>query len=335
MTEDQLAAQPRIVAGVDGSDPSRAALAWAVRQARLTGATVEAVIAWKPPAIYGLAPSLYADFPGVTVKVLTGAIAEAGDPAVIRPRVMVGHAAKMLVEASAEAELLVAGSHRHHRFPRSRRGSVSLYCAQHAHCPVVVIHDAPARAQATPPGGEPRAQPLHPGPAGAEDGRARRTLTLLPPMAGPMQKEGPGLRSASSLCQDLHPKQRQQPCGGDWRGPGQCRCGTASWRVEPKAEDQKASSNSVKRRSPFAAQSPCPELMHPADPTQRRSQSVVDTPVAGARIAEVFGAQSVVCRVAVSAVPNRYSARLVLSRSFGVMVELRAHRVAARRRSSR
>ena len=36
----------RIVVGVDGSVPSKAALAWALKQARLTGATVEAVIAW-------------------------------------------------------------------------------------------------------------------------------------------------------------------------------------------------------------------------------------------------------------------------------------------------
>lgn len=158
MIEDQLAARPRIVAGVDGSEPSRAALAWAVRQARLTGAIVEAVIAWKLPATYGLIPPLRADFPGVTVKVLTKAIAEAGGPDVIQPRVMVGHAAKVLVEASAGAELLVVGSRRHYRFPVSRR-SVSLYCVQHAHCPVTVIRGAPAQAHATPLGGEPRTQP--------------------------------------------------------------------------------------------------------------------------------------------------------------------------------
>jgi nucleotide-binding universal stress UspA family protein len=152
MTEDQLATQRRIVAGVDGSKPSRAALAWAVRQAKLTGATVEAVIAWKLPATYGLVPLLHVDFPGVTVKVLTEAIAGARHPAVIRPRLMVGHAAKVLVEASAGAELLVVGSRRRRRFPRLRRGSVSLYCVQHAHCPVVVIHGAPAQAQGTPLG---------------------------------------------------------------------------------------------------------------------------------------------------------------------------------------
>jgi nucleotide-binding universal stress UspA family protein len=40
----------RIVAGVDGSASSLEALRWAVRQAELTGATVDAVIAWQYPA---------------------------------------------------------------------------------------------------------------------------------------------------------------------------------------------------------------------------------------------------------------------------------------------
>lgn len=37
----------RIVAGIDGSAPSRAALAWAIGQAQLTGAVIDAVIAWR------------------------------------------------------------------------------------------------------------------------------------------------------------------------------------------------------------------------------------------------------------------------------------------------
>ena len=45
--------QQRIVVGVDGSVPSKAALSWAVEQGRLTGAVVEAVIAWEFPATYG------------------------------------------------------------------------------------------------------------------------------------------------------------------------------------------------------------------------------------------------------------------------------------------
>ncbi|WP_425293421.1 universal stress protein [Micromonospora cremea] len=45
----------RIVVGVDGSPGSRAALRWAVTQAELTDARVEAVSAWQDPAVYGFA----------------------------------------------------------------------------------------------------------------------------------------------------------------------------------------------------------------------------------------------------------------------------------------
>ncbi|MGZ6833482.1 MAG: universal stress protein, partial [Mycobacteriaceae bacterium] len=50
----------RIVVGVDGSDGSKAALRWAVGQAELSGAKVEAVAAWEYPATYGWAP-MYSD----------------------------------------------------------------------------------------------------------------------------------------------------------------------------------------------------------------------------------------------------------------------------------
>src|SRR5204862_6607559 len=43
-----------IVVGVDGSPSSVRALRWALRQAGLVGAPVEAVIAWQDPAIYGM-----------------------------------------------------------------------------------------------------------------------------------------------------------------------------------------------------------------------------------------------------------------------------------------
>ena len=43
MTAQSQSAQHRIVVGVDGSVPSKAALAWALRQARDTAAVLEAV----------------------------------------------------------------------------------------------------------------------------------------------------------------------------------------------------------------------------------------------------------------------------------------------------
>ena len=52
MSASEASAAPhhgRIVVGVDGSPISKAALRWATNQARLTGATVHAVIAWQVP----------------------------------------------------------------------------------------------------------------------------------------------------------------------------------------------------------------------------------------------------------------------------------------------
>ncbi|MGZ4543436.1 MAG: universal stress protein, partial [Mycobacteriaceae bacterium] len=46
----------RIVVGVDGSAGSKAALRWAAAQAKLSGATLDAVAAWNYPASYGWAP---------------------------------------------------------------------------------------------------------------------------------------------------------------------------------------------------------------------------------------------------------------------------------------
>jgi hypothetical protein len=54
MPEQQTGHGHRIVAGVDGSASSLAALHWAIRQAELTGSRVDAVLAWQPPAASGL-----------------------------------------------------------------------------------------------------------------------------------------------------------------------------------------------------------------------------------------------------------------------------------------
>ena len=44
-----------IVVGIDGSESSVQALRWALRQAHLDSTTIEAVIAWQYPIIYGWA----------------------------------------------------------------------------------------------------------------------------------------------------------------------------------------------------------------------------------------------------------------------------------------
>jgi nucleotide-binding universal stress UspA family protein len=139
----------RIVVGVDGSESSKQALAWAVRQARLTGAVVEAITAWEFPYATGYpAPMPDVDFAELATKIVTDAIAEIGadtDAVAVRYRVVEGNAARVLVDASAGADLLVVGSRGHGGFVEALLGSIGQHCVHHATCPVVVIRDsAPA-----------------------------------------------------------------------------------------------------------------------------------------------------------------------------------------------
>lgn len=139
MTQGQNSGERRIVAGVDGSGPSKAALAWAARQALLTGAVVDAVIAWEFPASSDMVTVVNFDYEGIAAKVLADTIAQVASPATIRPKLVQGHAAKVLIDISDGAELLVVGSRGHGGFAGLLLGSVSQHCIHHAHCPVVVI----------------------------------------------------------------------------------------------------------------------------------------------------------------------------------------------------
>jgi nucleotide-binding universal stress UspA family protein len=137
----------RIVVGVDGSEPSKAALAWAIRQAMLTGSVVEAVIAWEYPMTYGFSvPAVpEVDYEKIATEVLTEAIAdvaEAYEPVTIKTTVVQGNAAQSLLDVSAGASLLVVGSRGHGGFVEALLGSVGQHCVHHATCPVVVIRDS-------------------------------------------------------------------------------------------------------------------------------------------------------------------------------------------------
>lgn len=138
---------PRIVTGVDGSASSVAALRWAARQAGLTGASVDAVIAWHYPVLavpVGPAPGAMldsADFEKAADATLADAIAAADLSSDVRvsARVKEGNAAQVLLDAADGADLLVVGSRGHGGFAEALLGSVSQHCVHHASCPVVVI----------------------------------------------------------------------------------------------------------------------------------------------------------------------------------------------------
>ncbi len=143
---------PRIVVGVDSSPSSRAALRWAVRQAKFTGGTVDAVIAWQIPVMlqnYGWAPIYMeeaGDFAEDARKRIDAVISEEIEPAdsgLVRSQVVHGHPAQVLLDAAADADLLVVGGRGHGSFAEALLGSVSQHCVHHAHCPVLIMRDEP------------------------------------------------------------------------------------------------------------------------------------------------------------------------------------------------
>jgi nucleotide-binding universal stress UspA family protein len=57
----------------------------------------------------------------------------------------------MLLDVSTGAQMLVVGSHGHGGFAGLLLGSVSAACAEHARCPVLVVHDRLAAPPPHPP----------------------------------------------------------------------------------------------------------------------------------------------------------------------------------------
>jgi nucleotide-binding universal stress UspA family protein len=139
-------ARPRIVVGVDGSEPAKQALRWAHRLAAGAGAQLEAVIGWQYPVMTGWGPAamtLDYDLAQTMEKVLTDtvdAIFGADRPAGLKLTVAEGHPASVLLERSADALMLVVGSRGHGGFLGLLLGSISANVAEHASCPVLVVH---------------------------------------------------------------------------------------------------------------------------------------------------------------------------------------------------
>jgi len=148
MTASPGTGEGRIVVGVDGSQPSRQALRWGARLAVIFGARVEAVTAWDFPASFGWAaqPPEW-DPAGDMEKVLDDtvrAVFADQPPAGLQRQVCEGGAARVLLEASRGAIMLVVGSRGHGGFTGLLLGSVSANVAEHASCPVLVVHGGQA-----------------------------------------------------------------------------------------------------------------------------------------------------------------------------------------------
>ena len=139
----------KIVVGVDGSDASKGALRWAVDEGRAHGAEVVALCAYEAPVVApDLSPAHPVDlmaavteFHDAALQIATLAINEVvgGDSSsTVLPAAVEDPPAKALIDAAAEADLLVVGSRGLGGVASVLLGSVSQECAAHAPCPVLI-----------------------------------------------------------------------------------------------------------------------------------------------------------------------------------------------------
>jgi nucleotide-binding universal stress UspA family protein len=147
-----------IIVGVDGSDGAKAALRFALDEARLRRATLRVVHTWQfgyigVSGIEGFSPVVGADLgylrrtAEVALDAVLHEVAYDADTVVVERRVVEGAPATVLVDESRAADVLVVGSRGHGGVAGLLLGSVSQQCAQHAACPVVIVR-AQAKAAA-------------------------------------------------------------------------------------------------------------------------------------------------------------------------------------------
>ncbi|MDA8341733.1 MAG: universal stress protein [Actinomycetota bacterium] len=148
----------RIVVGVDGSEHSKQALAWAGTYAEQVGADLQVLMVWDNPGRDMWLPHVppQGDPLVLTRQALRRMVdAVLGPSPTIRvePMAVEGAPAHTLVDAAAGAELLVVGNRGRGGFAGVLLGSVSFHCVSHAPCPVVVVRGrVPGRPPASEPG---------------------------------------------------------------------------------------------------------------------------------------------------------------------------------------
>ena len=139
-----------VAVGVDGSDHSRRALAWAMREAAQHHVPLTVIAVHPAPVrpatrIYWNVPDLASDFdPEPTRKAVQELVDQVASemtdtPPEVTVSVVRGDPAGELVRASRDADLLVVGSRGSGGFTHLRLGSVSNKVTHHAASPVVVV----------------------------------------------------------------------------------------------------------------------------------------------------------------------------------------------------
>ncbi|MBF4571963.1 universal stress protein [Herbiconiux sp. VKM Ac-1786] len=133
----------RVVVGVDGSESSIHALRKAGRIADAFDAQLDAVCVWTYPiSRYTMVPpDWYPDRDAArTVRHVADAVFGEKKPDRVHLSIVEGSAARVLIDQSETADLVVTGSRGHGGFAGLLLGSVSAQLAAHAKCSVLIVH---------------------------------------------------------------------------------------------------------------------------------------------------------------------------------------------------
>ena len=134
----------RVVVGADGSELSAAAIEFAFQAAARRGVSLTAVRAWTPP--FSAYPTLVVPLDRIEAAERCTLLESLESARRTFPEVEVQarlvrdhHPGRAIIEASADADLVVVGSRGHGGFAGLLLGSVSQSVLEHANCPVVVV----------------------------------------------------------------------------------------------------------------------------------------------------------------------------------------------------
>ena len=142
-TEPDLGAQTggsqhRIVVGIDGSDGSMKALEWAAAEADRTGAVLDIQAAYEPTYEFITHDEVLRTMDRLVEKA-QAIVTKLAPRVTTTSETHIEYPARVLIDASEGADLLVVGSRGLGGFKGLLLGSVSQKCSHHANCSIAII----------------------------------------------------------------------------------------------------------------------------------------------------------------------------------------------------
>ncbi|MEU8524060.1 MULTISPECIES: universal stress protein [Streptomyces] len=130
---------PYLVVGVDGSESSRAALAWAFEEADLRRCALRAIAVWQPPVFSLQSGDTLFQAERRLLSETTAGRAETYPDVRLTHEVLIGSPVETLANAAEHALAVVVGRRGRGGYTGMRVGSVVHGLLHRAHCPVITV----------------------------------------------------------------------------------------------------------------------------------------------------------------------------------------------------